>query len=226
MGSTCCSAVAEDADDRTVHSRTIPSTRRRRCGLRAPETGFCFEGRGVNLLIDPTTGEPRWNAAETRHGPKEDFALEAAKLLSAGTMTLERLRQDIIKAANFEWRSQGKSGSLFTLNDVEAFIGKSAKGWFFEMQRVAARPGFLDQLIEQEGRGLTALARKAGPVQAQRRKGFAGKGPDILIKELIEILTVARRTAVANPQLSKSLRQECAADLAKYRNLLERERGK
>ena len=179
----------------------------------------------MNLLIDPTTGEPRWNAAEIKLGPKEDFSLEASKRLSAGTMTLEGLRSEIIGAANLEWTSKGKPGSLYTLNDVEAFIGKSAKRWFFEMQRVAARPEFLDQLIELEGRGLTALARKAGPVQAQRRKGFADKGPDNLIKELIEILTTARRAALANPPLGKFLRQECAADLAKYRSLLKSDNG-
>lgn len=175
----------------------------------------------MNLLIDKETGEPRWNATSLRNGPKEDFAFEAAKRLASGKLTLELLRNQIIEAANIEWSRQGRTGSLENLNEVAEFLGKSGKSWFFEMQRVASHPDLIALLIAQEGRGLTALARKAGPIQAQRRKGFSDLGPDNILKDLIDTLSTARRISATNKALANKLQEVCASDLLKYRRLLE-----
>ena len=172
----------------------------------------------MNLLIDPATGAPRWDAAEMRTQPKEEFALEAARRLLSGKTSLEDLKDQIIDAANVEWRRRGNRSRLNTLNDVKDNIGKSGKDWFFEIQRVSQAPLLLERLVAQEGRGLTALSREAGPIQAQRCKGFSGKGS--IIKELVATLEIARRS-LSDPRVDHDeLIRECQKDLKKYRGLV------
>ena len=173
----------------------------------------------MNLLIDPATGSPRWDAAEQKLAPKESFAFEAARRLQAGSMSLEELKKQIIAAANHEWHKRGNKGLLETLNDVKARIGKSGKDWFFEIQRVCEKPELLQKLIDQKGRGLTALSRVAGPVQAQRRKGYSDKGSTAIMKDLIDVLEQARRRIAAREIPGELFLSACAEDLARYRKL-------
>lgn len=169
-------------------------------------------------MIDPSTGTPRWEAAEMRTHPKEEFALEAARRFLQGKLSLEDLKDQIIAAANEEWERRGNRSQLHTLNDVKDRIGKSAKDWFFEFQRVSQHLALLERLVAQEGRGLTALSREAGPIQAQRAKGFSDDSS--VIKELVSTLEIARR-ALANSDIDHAeLIRECRKDLAKYRSLL------
>jgi hypothetical protein len=175
----------------------------------------------LNLLIDPENGVPRWDSGARKLGPKEDFALEAACRLQAGTLSLDELKEQIIAAANDEWASRGKKSKLRTLNDVKKWIGKSGKDWFFELQRVFMNDELLNQLIDQEGRGLTALARLAGPIQSQRRKGYANEVNTSAIKDLIELLEEARRKIDTRQITDASIASACSNDLIKYRILLE-----
>lgn len=175
----------------------------------------------MSVVIDSETRDPRWSTAQAKRAPKEDFALQAAKKLRAGRMTFDELKEKIIEAANAEWKRKGGRSTLGSLKQVERHVSASAKGWFFELQRVFQAPHLIDQLIAQEGRGLTALSRKAGPFQAQRRKGFADAGPDVLIRDLTDVLAIARRKAKLNPNLSDALILQCAEDLKKYRALLK-----
>lgn len=173
-----------------------------------------------NLLIDPGTGFPRWHAASNRLGPKEDFALEAGSRLLDGRLDLDELKDQIIQAGNDELVRRGFAGHLRTLNDVKEHIGKSGKDWFFELQRVCQQESLLQKLVEQQGRGLTALARQAGPVQAQRRKGFASNDAITQIRDLIEVLDKVR-SAIRDEQLpSQSVLAMCSDDIVKYRALL------
>jgi len=172
----------------------------------------------LNLLIDPSTGAPRWDAAETRKQPKEEFAFEAARRLQRGELSLDDLKDQIIAAANEEWKRRGNRSRLHTLNDVKDSIGKSGKDWFFEIQRVSQHSALLERLVSQGGRGLTALSREAGPIQAQRRKGFSDESS--VIKELISTLEIARRD-LANLSVDQDkFIRECRKDVAKYRSLL------
>lgn len=176
----------------------------------------------MNLCIDSATGLPRWNFSDQKLGPKEAFAFEAARRLKAHKLTLEQLKMQIIAAANMEWASRGNIGELATLNDVKAKIGKSGKDWFFEIQRVAARPDLLEILIEQEGRGLTALSRLAGPTQAQRRKRYAAPNNTIVIRELVEVLEHLRRALENSNQLAADVLVTCDTDLSKYQKILSK----
>jgi hypothetical protein len=174
----------------------------------------------MNLLIDPVTGCPRWDASSQSATPKEDFALETARRLQSGAMSLETLKDQIIAAGNLEWATKGGKGELKTLNDVKDKIGKSGKDWFFEIQRVADHPELLQELIDQEGRGLTALSRRAGPIQAQRRKGHSDPCSTTLIRDLISVLEKTRQAILDQKVLSQPILSQCAADLAKYRAFL------
>lgn len=165
----------------------------------------------MNLLIDPSTGAPRWDAAEMRTHPKEEFALEAARRFLRGEMSLEALKEQIIAAANFEWECRGNRSQLHTLNDVKDHIGKSGKDWFFEFQRVSQYPALLERLVVQEGRGLTALSREAGPIQAQRRKGFSDDCS--VIKELVSTLEIARKAIANSREDHEQFICECRKDL-------------
>ncbi len=158
------------------------------------ETGFAVK----NLALDEE-GQPRWESAMQLRGPKADFAFEAAQLMQAGKLTLEGLKEQIVEAANVTFRSRGGFGDLGTLNDVKKMLGGSAKDWYFEFQRVAANPEGLAEIIANEGSQLTALARRYGPIQAQRSKGFAYAGPEIALKELAEaVLKIRQQTKNSN----------------------------
>ncbi|NII58326.1 hypothetical protein [Sphingomonas aerolata] len=174
----------------------------------------------MNLLIDPTTGFPRWEASAQTKGPKEEFALGSALRLKSGELSLEKLKNQIIDAANLVWCKQGKSERLNTLNDVKANLGKSAKDWYFEIQRVFERPELLQLLIDNEGRGLTAISRRAGPIQAQRKKGFSHQRPILAIEELIMFLREVQLHIEDGEVCEAQLTLECKKDLAKYKILL------
>ncbi len=178
----------------------------------------------MNMLVDPETGAPRWDAASRKLGPKEDFAFEAALRLQSGKTTLDCLKADIIEAANIEWSKRGKKGRLHTLNNVKEAIGKSGKDWFFEIQRVAQSESLLQELIDQEGRGLSSLSRRAGPIQAQSRKGFGNPRTATSVKDLSELLDEIRRAIVSREISFEPFLREIAKDLAKYRQLLEESR--
>lgn len=173
-----------------------------------------------NLLINPETGAPRWNAASEQLGPKEDFAFEAASRLLDGSLTLDDLKDQIIKAANYEMVRRGEIGKLLTLNDVKQHVGKSGKDWYFELQRVSQHNELLQILMNQEGRGLTALARKAGPIQAQRRKGYADRSVIAEIRDLIDVLEELKSGVRDGVIRSQSISSMCSEDAAKYRALL------
>lgn len=175
----------------------------------------------MNLLIDVATGDPRWNISSQKLGPKEDFAFEAALRLQAGKLTLDQLKSQIIAAANIEWARRGNKIALKTLNEVKEKIGKSGKDWFFEIKRVHARPELLQELIDQQGRGLTALARRAGPIQAQNRKGFRNAGNPTVVLDLIKILEELRRAVGTSSIAAETVLMECKSDLEKYENLLK-----
>jgi len=174
----------------------------------------------MNLLIDPTTGFPRWEASAQTRGPKEAFALGSALRLKSGELSLDKLKDQIIDAANMVWCKQGQNERLDTLNDVKARIGKSAKDWYFEIQRVFEKPELLQMLIDNEGRGLTAISRRAGPIQAQRKKGFSHQRPILAIDELIMTLCEARLHIKDRDVYDDQFASECKKDLAKYRILL------
>lgn len=176
----------------------------------------------MNLLIDPISGAPRWDAAQQRLEPKEDFAFEAANRLLDGSLTLDELKQQILEAANKDWSAKGNSGRLHTLNDVKENIGKSAKDWFFELQRVAQDRNLLQELADCDGKGLTRLSRKAGPIQQQRRKGFADEGPDNLLKELISSLEQLRSDVLPiHEDAGRELSAILQTDTLKYREILD-----
>ena len=176
----------------------------------------------MNLLIDPITGSPRWDASAQSASEKVSFAFETARRLQSGAMSLEQLKDQIIAAGNLEWTRKGGIGNLKTLNDVKDKVGKSGKDWFFEIQRVADQPELLQALIDQEGRGLSALSRRAGPIQAQRRKGHSNPGNATQISDLISVLEMARRAILDQEIDSQPVLSECATDLRKYRSLLKR----
>lgn len=141
------------------------------------------------MLAVDENGTPRWDSARQRSGPKEDFAYEAALRISNGQLTLNQLKDHIISVANTTFQSNGGSKDLTTLNDVKDTLGGSAKDWFHELKRVVEHPQGLEEIIERKGKNLTALSRKYGPIQAQRRKGFSRALPSHAIKNLIEILS-------------------------------------
>lgn len=175
----------------------------------------------MNLLIEPLTGIPRWDASAQSASAKESFAFETARRLQLGAISLEQLKDQIIAAGNLEWTRKGGIGDLRTLNDVKDKVGKSGKDWFFEIQRVADQPELLQALIDQEGRGLSALSRRAGPIQAQRRKGHSNPGTATQVSDLISVLEVARRAILDQKIASQPILFECATDLRKYRALLK-----
>lgn len=175
----------------------------------------------MNLLIDVATGDPRWNISSQKLGPKEDFALEAALRLQARKLTLDQLKSQIIAAANIEWARRGNTAALETLNEVKEKIGKSGKDWFFEIKRVHAQPEILQELIDQQGRGLTALARRAGPIQAQQRKGFRNAGNPTVILDLIKVLEDLRRAVGTSSPAAEQALIVCKSDIAKYETLIK-----
>ena len=174
----------------------------------------------MNLLIEPLTGIPRWDAFAQSASAKESFAFETARRLQSGAISLEQLKDQIIAAGNLEWTRKGGIGDLKTLNDVKDKVGKSGKDWFFEIQRVADQPELLQALIDQEGWGLSALSRRAGPIQAQRRKGHSNPGNATQVSDLISVLEIARRAILDQKIDSQAILSECATDLKKYRALL------
>jgi hypothetical protein len=180
----------------------------------------------VNLALDDE-GQPRWESSMQLRGPKADFAFEAAQLMQAGRLTLDDLKEQIIEAANLSFKSRGGLADLETLNDVKRMLGGSAKDWFFEFQRVAAHPEGLTEIIDNEGSNLTALARRYGPIQAQRRKGFANDGPDLALKELAEtillIRTQAKKSKNINDLTDLSIRVQ--SDLSLYAKILGKLEG-
>lgn len=174
------------------------------------------------MLAVDEDGTPRWEAARQRNGPKEDFAFEAALRIADGKLTLNQLKAHIISVANATFKSNGGSKTLITLNDVKEALGGSAKDWFNELKRVADHPDGIDEIIERKGKNLTALSRRYGPVQAQRRKAFSKSVPSHSMKDLID--TISRISAeidrLDDLKLVSTVVEKAGNDLREYRRLL------
>ena len=174
------------------------------------------------MLAVDENGNPRWEAARQCNGPKEDFAFEAALRIFDGKLTLDELKDHIVSVANSTFQARGGSKRLKTLNDVRAALGGSAKDWFHELKRVAEKSGGLEEIIAQKGQGLTALSRKYGAVQAQRRKGFSKPAPSHSIKDLMSILSRLANAIdnVDSAEVISSTLEKVAADSREYRQIL------
>lgn len=174
------------------------------------------------MLAVDGDGNPRWEATRQYSGPKEDFAYEAALRIADGKLTLDGLKDHIVSVANSAFLAKGGTKKLRTLNDVKAALGGSAKDWFHELKRVIENPGGLEEIIAQKGKGLTALSRKYGAVQAQRRKGFSRSAPSHSIKDLVSILSRLAKSidSFENSEVVAATLKKIAADSQEYRQIL------
>ncbi len=138
----------------------------------------------TSFILDPVTGDPGWKKVVGDASPKAAFALEAAKRIRRGRLTIAGLEQLIIRAANAQLADRGTFKSVETLKQVQTEVSGTAYMWFQEIKRVCTSEAALDRLIAQGGAGLTALYREIGPSQHQRAKGFSDPVPSAALKPL------------------------------------------